>query len=161
MNLMQGLAGAKSTLRSLVYPDVQLSSSYNCYRAVIEGSIIRKDPDLAPLLDESNLWWGPDRVVVGVPVQRGAFYSLEATHPGNTGTAGDWSKKGDVELLRKTYLDFETPVVKLMKHVRAEDLLVWKLTQLPELASWVFKSGTVVLMADGEKFMSEGFGSSH
>ena len=141
--------GAKSTVRSHMYPDIELSSNINCYRVVIDGDVLRRDENLAQLLDESNGWWGPDRVAIGLPVQSGTFYSLELTHPGTTGTAGDWSKHGDVNQLRETYADFEPVIVKLLAYVKSEDLLVWKLVQLPELETWVGKSGKVVLVADG------------
>jgi len=66
------------------------------------------------------------------------------------GTAGEWNKKGDIELFKKTYSDFEPAVVKMVNSVKAEDLLVWKLVQLPDLESWTWKSGKVVLTADGK-----------
>lgn len=71
----------------------------------------------------------------------------------SVGTAGDWNKKGDIELFKKTYSDFEPAVIKMVNSVKAEDLLVWKLVQLPDLESWTWKSGKVVLTADG-KFLT-------
>jgi salicylate hydroxylase len=115
---------------------------------VIPGAILKSDPELCHFTEQSTIWWGPDRTIVGIPVQNGELYSLEATHPGNTGTAGDWNKKGDHELMKNTYLDFELPVQKLIAKVKSDDLLVWKLNQLPDLDSWVFKSGKVGLLGD-------------
>lgn len=143
------LTGAKSFIRRLKYPNINLSTAWNCYRAVIPGSVMRANPALAPLLDNPNFWWGPQRVVVGVPLQAGASYSLELTHPGETGSAGDWSKKGDKKVMRVMFADFEPVVRMLMDVVAQEDLLVWKLVQLPELEEWVWESGRVVLMGDG------------
>ena len=68
---------------------------------------------------------GPDRTVVGIPLQNKAFYSNECCHPGSTGTPGDWNKKRDVELMKKTYADFEPAIGKVMELVKSEDLLVW------------------------------------
>jgi salicylate hydroxylase len=133
-----------------VYPDIQLSSSNNIYRAVIDGSILQKNPRLASLLDEGNIWWGPGRCIVGIPIQRKAFYALSCTHPGDTGTAGEWNKRGDLNQMKATYSDFEPRIRELIEHVNPETLLVWKLTQLPELDSWVFGSGRVVLIGDGK-----------
>lgn len=89
--------GAKSTLRAQLHPNVELYSEYNIYRAVIDGVSLLDDPEVAPLLNESTFWWGPERVIASIPIQRKQFLSLELCHPGNTGTAGDWSKKGDLE----------------------------------------------------------------
>ena len=118
------MVGAKSTLRQLIYPDIQLTSSYNCYRAVVGGALLESDPELASLLDAGNFWWGPDRTVVGIPLQNKSFYSFECCHPESTGTAGDWNKKGEVELMKKAYADFETAIGKVMELVKPEDLLV-------------------------------------
>jgi salicylate hydroxylase len=136
-------------LRSILHPSTELASTYNIYRAVIDGAAIGADPELAPLLDMSSLWWGPGRTVVGIPVQKKEFYSLECPHPGDTGVAGEWNKRGDLELMKKTFSDFEPTVVKLMSKVKPENLLIWKLTQLPELESWVWENGKIVLIADG------------
>jgi hypothetical protein len=38
----------------------------------------------------------------------------------------------------------------MVNSVKPDDLLVWKLVQLPDLESWTWKSGKVVLTADGE-----------
>jgi salicylate hydroxylase len=111
--------------------------------------MLRADPELSQLLETATIWWGPHRNIVGVPIQNGQLFSLECTHPGDTGTAGDWNKKGDVELMKATYSDFEPLVLKLLGMVKAEDLLVWKLNQLPELDSWVFGGGRVCLIGDG------------
>lgn len=142
--------GAKSTIRTLLFPDIQLSSSINCYRAVIPGDSVKSDPDLVSLLDSSNIWCGPERTVVCLSVQNGTMLSVECPHPGNSGTAGDWNKPGDVELLKQTYSDFSPVVRKLLTKIEPENLLVWKLNQLPELKTWVFGSGKVVLLGDGK-----------
>jgi salicylate hydroxylase len=119
------VVGAKSTLRQLIYPDIQLTSYYNFYRAVVDGALLESVPELAPLLDAGNFWWGPDRTVVGIPLQNKTFYSFECCHPGSTGTAGDWNKKGEAELMKKAYADFEPAIGKVMELVKPEDLLVW------------------------------------
>lgn len=133
----------------MIHPNVELMSSIDCFRTVIDGSILEADPELAPLLDRSTLWWGPNRTVVGIPMQDQTSYSLECAHQGDTGTAGDWRKPGDVEVLKATFADWEAPVRKLLTKVKKDDLLLWKLNQLPELETWVFKSGKVVLLGDG------------
>ena len=50
------MVGAKSTLRQLIYPDIQLTSPFSCYRAVVDGALLESDPELAPLLDAGNFW---------------------------------------------------------------------------------------------------------
>ncbi|KAF8850698.1 FAD/NAD(P)-binding domain-containing protein [Acephala macrosclerotiorum] len=160
-DLIIGADGAKSTIRALLHPNIQLKSEYNIYRAVIPGSTFKADPELAPLLDCSTIWWGPHRAIVGIPVQNGEFYSLECCHPGNTGTAGEWNKKGDINLMKETYSDFEPIVAKMMELVKPDELLVWKLNSLPELASWVFKSGKVVLLGDSAHAMLPFSGEGH
>lgn len=131
-----------------MYPEVQLDSTRNCYRTVIPKDVFTANPELSPLLEAANLWWGEHRNVVGVPIQNNSAYSLELAHPGSTGTAGDWSRKGDVDEMRATFSAF-TPIVKLMEFVKPEDLLVWKLVQLPPLEKWSMGNGRVVLIADG------------
>jgi salicylate hydroxylase len=43
----------------------------------------------------------------------------------HTLTAGDWNKKGEAELMKKAYADFEPAIGKVMELVKPEDLLVW------------------------------------
>ncbi|KAH9209432.1 hypothetical protein DL95DRAFT_26040 [Leptodontidium sp. 2 PMI_412] len=160
-DLIIGADGAKSTIRNLMYPDIQLSSSINCYRAVVPESSIKSDPDLAPLLDFSTIWWGPERSVVCMSVQNGTMLSVECPHPGNTGTAGDWNKPGDIEVLKETYSDFNPVVRKLLSKIEPENLLVWKLNQLPELETWVFRSGKVVLLGDAAHAIMPYSGQGH
>ncbi|KAE8451371.1 hypothetical protein EG329_004000 [Mollisiaceae sp. DMI_Dod_QoI] len=68
-DIIIGADGAKSMMRTLLDPKIQLKSSINIYRAVIPGATFRRDPELAPLLDRSTIWWGPHRCIVGIPVQ--------------------------------------------------------------------------------------------
>jgi hypothetical protein len=89
--------------------------------------LLKSDLELSPLLNEGNLWWGPDRTVVGIPFQNKAFYSLGCCHLESTGTTGNWGKEGDVELMKKTHADFESAIEMVMELVRPEDLLLWKL----------------------------------
>ena len=117
---------------------------------MIPKQVFIDNPSLSPLLEGANLWWGDGRNVVGVPIQNNSAYSLELAHPGGTGTAGDWSKKGDVDAMRATFADF-TPIVQLLEFVEREELLVWRLVQLPPLEKWVMGSGRVVLVADGRE----------
>lgn len=135
-----------------MYPSIQLDGTMNCYRTVIPKQVFTENPELAPLLEAANLWWGDGRNVVGVPIQNGSAYSLELAHPGSTGTAGDWSRKGNVDEMRASFSDF-TPIVKLMEFVKPDELLVWKLVQLPPLESWSMENGRVVLIADGMNFL--------
>lgn len=52
--------------------------------------------------------------------------------------------------MKETFSDFEPLVAKLLQLVNLDDLLVWKLNSLPELDTWIFKSGKMVLLGDGE-----------
>ncbi|KUJ08879.1 FAD/NAD(P)-binding domain-containing protein, partial [Mollisia scopiformis] len=160
-DLIIGADGAKSVMRTLLHPNIQLRSSYNIYRAVILGATFKDDPEVAHLLDHSTIWWGPHRAVVGIPVQNGEYYSLECCHPGDTGTAGDWNKKGDVDQMKETFSDFEPHVTKMMRLVKPDDLLVWKLNSLPELDTWSFKSGKVTLLGDSAHAMLPFSGQGH
>ncbi|KAK0123009.1 hypothetical protein ONS96_010022 [Cadophora gregata f. sp. sojae] len=148
-------------MRNIMYPDVQLSSSINCYRAIIPGASAASDPDLAPLLGCSTIWWGPQRAVVCMAVQNGTMLSVECPHPGDTGTAGEWNKPGDMEALKETYSDFEPVVKKLLAKIEPDTLLVWKLNQLPELKTWVFRSGKIVLLGDAAHAIMPYSGQGH
>ncbi|KAH7391208.1 FAD dependent oxidoreductase domain-containing protein [Cadophora sp. MPI-SDFR-AT-0126] len=160
-DLIIGADGAKSTIRNMMYPDIQLSSSINCYRAVVPGNLIKSDPDLAPLLECSTIWWGPERSVVCMAIQDKTMLSVECPHPGNTATAGEWNKPGDVDALKETYSDFDPVVKKLLAKIEPKNLLVWKLNQLPELKTWVSGSGKVVLLGDAAHAIMPYSGQGH
>jgi len=72
------------------------------------------------------------------------------TRPSNTVTAGGWSKRGHIEQMKEMFEGFEPRICEILEMVRKEDLLVWKLVQLPILKSWAAPNGRVVLVADGE-----------
>jgi salicylate hydroxylase len=83
-------------------------------------------------------------------MQNKAYYSLELAHPGDTGTAGEWNKRGNIKEMKEMFADFEHVLQKLINTVKEDDLLVWKLVQLPELEKWYSKYGRIVLLGDGE-----------
>jgi salicylate hydroxylase len=147
-------SGAKSTIRRSMYPDIELNGSLNVFRATIPGELLRGDPDLKDLLEHGSMWWGPHRIIVSAPLQNGSCYGIELAHPGNTGSAGDWKKAGDPMQMKEIFADFTAPEVgKLINLVSPENLLVWKLVQLPTLDSWVGKSGKLVLVGDAAHAM--------
>ena len=139
-------------MRKAMYPDINLSSEQNCYRASLSLSKLQADPDLAPFVGTFDFWMGPQHLVIAAPSSDDDQYSMALYHPGNTGTAGDWKKPGDLVHMRETFKDFALPMRKLLDGV--DSSVVWKVVEVPPIPSWISKVGNVVIIGDAAHGMT-------
>jgi salicylate hydroxylase len=86
-DLIIGCDGIKSAVRRAFIPERELQNVNNpsddCYRAVIDGSVLLEDPEIKTFTEvhETNIWYGPGRHVVGYPVKNGGLYNLVLVYP--------------------------------------------------------------------------------
>lgn len=144
--------GVNSVVRNFMYPDIKVSSSQNCYRASISLSNLQAEQEIAPLLSTFDFWMGPQHLVIAGPSCDEDQYSIALYHPGNTGTAGNWKKPGELAHMRETFKGFASPLRKLLDIV--ESSVVWKVVEVPSLPSWISKGGNVVLIGDAAHGMT-------
>jgi salicylate hydroxylase len=79
-------------------------------------------------------------------------YSMALYHPGNTGTAGDWKKPGDLIHMRAALKEFAQLMKKILDVV--DSSVVWKVVEVPPLPSWISKGGSVVIIGDAAHGMT-------
>jgi hypothetical protein len=89
---------------------------------------------------------GPQHLVIAGPSSDEDQYSMALYHPGNTGTAGDWKKPGDLVHMRETFKDLAQPMRKVLDAV--DSSVVWKVVEVPPLPSWISTGGNVVIIGD-------------
>ncbi|KAN0104053.1 FAD/NAD(P)-binding domain containing protein [Hyaloscypha variabilis] len=151
-DLIVGADGVKSIVRKSIYPDIAISSEQNCYRASITLSKLQADPELSALTNTFDFWMGPQHLVIAGPSSDDDQYSMALYHPGNTGTAGEWKKPGDLAHMRETFKDFALPMRKILDLV--DSSVVWKVVEVPLLPSWISKGGNVVVIGDAAHGMT-------
>ncbi|KAI9745685.1 MAG: hypothetical protein M1818_001219 [Claussenomyces sp. TS43310] len=151
-DIIVGADGVKSVVRKFMYPDINVSSDQNCYRASISLSKVLDDPQTAPLGSSLDFWMGPQHLVIAGPSSDEDQYSIALYHPGDTGTARDWKKPGDLVHMRDTFKDFAPPMRKVLDIV--DSAVVWKVVEVPPLPSWVSKGGKVVIIGDAAHGMT-------
>jgi salicylate hydroxylase len=82
-----------------------MESMLYTYRCSIDERTMLADPMIAHPLKEVTIWVGAQRIVVAAHF-RGDF-GITLPHPGDLGTAGDWTKAGDLNEMRELYKDAE------------------------------------------------------
>lgn len=121
------------------------------YRILIEGNKMRKDPELADLMDHpcTTSWCGPDAHLVGYPIRNEELYNIvvcatcrdEDFKPEDT-----WIALGSPEEFVRRFSSWCPQVTKLTK--LSPSFLKWKLFDLPVLDTWVSDSGKACLLGD-------------
>ena len=139
-------------MRKFMYPDINVSSDQNCYRVSISLSKLQADPETAPLVSTFDFWMGPQHLVIAAPSSDEDQYSMALYHPGDTGTAGDWKRPGNLVHMRAAFKDFAQPMRKVLDAV--DSSVVWKVVEVPPLPSWISKGGSVVIIGDAAHGMT-------
>jgi len=101
---------------------------------------INLDPELAELFQTSNMWWGPQQMVVAIkePNRNMVNVSFEKISQGED--EGDWYSSR--EKFRASFAHFDPRVDKLLKlgENEPEKSYIWKVSALPSLPTVSAKS---------------------
>jgi salicylate hydroxylase len=95
---------------------------------------------------------GPQHLVIAAPSSDEDQYSMTLYHPGNTGTAGDWKKPGDLAHMREAFKVFAPPMRKVFDLI--DSSVVWKVVEVPPLPWWTSKGGKIVIIGDAAHGMT-------
>jgi salicylate hydroxylase len=136
-------------------------------------------PLTAPLINERAIhsWWGPNRHWICGPKSNGQSYDasffihptassplpashVSASNSHDPGKDKDNDRRGDVREVTngvQTY-GYEKRVQAFAKMIPPENCTLWKVTQLPDLPTWVSESGRIVLLGDAAHAMSPHLG---
>ncbi|KAH6867518.1 hypothetical protein B0T10DRAFT_419749 [Thelonectria olida] len=155
-DLVVGADGIRSRTRAalLGYRNVEPNPAANCsYRATVSVEVMSMDPEISHLMTDvnANCWIGPDHHIMAYPIRQGAMYNMVLSHPGGVAAAGKWNEPGNLEEMRECYKNFDPIIRKVVGKVTS--CLNWKIADLPNLPTWVSKSGKVVLLGDAAHAM--------
>ncbi|KAG2233369.1 hypothetical protein INT48_000372 [Thamnidium elegans] len=153
-DLVIGADGIRSKVRRVVIGDNEIAPySTNCaFRATVSAEVMRSDPEISRFMNDvsSNFWIGPKRHVVGYPIKDGTLYNLVMILPG-VAAADKWNEFGDLNEMKESYNDFDPVLKKILSYVTS--CRKWALAELPSIAQWVSRSGTIALVGDAAHAM--------
>lgn len=133
---------------------ISATTHFTGYNLDIPRRLLRGDPSLSSLLNQSNAWVGPRQIIVAINMpDHGDKYNLCFVTEEQAGQEGEWFAIGDLLKLKATYAHFDPIVQKLLNLANPNDCYIWRLSQMPPLSNWVQKSGRVVLSGDAAHAM--------
>lgn len=129
------------------------------YRAMIPRTTMMARLDTAQLMSSNNsqLFMGPHRALLGYPIARGELYNiaitiLNTTTEIDTARVGKWDEPVASSELKTMFHDFCPQVQVLLDLV--EHCTKWTIAEVPSLKSWSSASGRAVLLGDAAHAMS-------
>ncbi|OBT64250.1 hypothetical protein VE03_06886 [Pseudogymnoascus sp. 23342-1-I1] len=147
-SLVVGADGQRGLMKDIVAGEMVESEATGdaAYRALLPAEVM-DDPIFASLelRKYATTWLGPGRHLVSYYVSGGAYYNVVILVPDNPGEES-WKKIGDMNALRKQFVDWDPRVQKLLELV--DNSYVWKLRDRPALKRWLHPEGNLVLLGD-------------
>lgn len=153
--MLTRILGIKSRIKSLLNPGKgQLFSGINDYMMNVSAETIRADPELAPLLETANSWWGPTGcVIVGIAgVEENVHLSMEfCVLSEDTGAEGNLITITDIDTIKESFKDWDPLLTKLLNLV--DKARVWRLAYTEPGLNWTRPDSRVILIGDAAHAM--------
>ena len=144
------LLGIKSKCREAVITDHEVKIISNptiSFRTLVPGELLRKDPDLMPLIENpsATCWIGPECHIMAYPIRNGAIYNFVLIHEGSV-TVGKSNEPAPLSDIKERYRNWNPEVKKVIDLVPA--CYKWHTAYLEKLERWSSESGRIVLIGD-------------
>ena len=142
--------GYRSVVRnSIVGEQVKSISTFGAYNVDIPRSLLKADPSLSHLLEESNFWLGPSQIVAGLNMSdHGDKMNLCLISEELAGKEGEWYTLGDLKMVKAKFANFEPSIHKMLDLADPKDCYIWRFSEIPPLPRWVSKNSRVVIAGD-------------
>lgn len=149
-DLVVGADGINSTLREVFLgrADPPVLTGDLAYRLLLDTEDMRKDPELASLVEEPqvNYWLGPDAHAVNYVLKGGKQFNMVLLVPDDI-PPGANTVAGNVEEMQAYFKDWDPRISKLT--ALCKEVLKWRLCIRPGLEpTWSHSSGSFTLLGD-------------
>ncbi|KAH6642750.1 salicylate hydroxylase [Boeremia exigua] len=148
-DLVVACDGVKSIARAAMGQDVEPHETGDtCFRAVIPGEVLRRDPELASLVTTPGFeqWLGPDHHIIGYNMQKEATYNLLMVIPDDNTMVG-YKAPASASEVRTAFAGWNPVCTKLLTLV-PPDLERWRLIDLKPVSKWLHPSSRLLLIGD-------------
>jgi salicylate hydroxylase len=148
-DIVIGADGISSIVRSAITTMPHNPSPMIGFHLDIPERLLKADPDLAPLVEESNFFLGPGQTVVAINMpDKDNVYNVFLGSMETSDEKGDWFEHADRNLIKKKFADFEPRIQKLVDLSDPEHCYIWHLRDMPVLPTWVSDEGSTVIIGD-------------
>lgn len=128
--------------------------AFTAFNIDMPRALIAKLPDLSSLLQESNFWLGPSRIVIAVNMpDHNDNLNICLVSEDSEGEEGEWHTHGDLGKVKSKFADFEPRIASLLDLARPENCYTWRFSDLPPLEKWSNENGKMVIVGDAAHAM--------
>ncbi|KAK4499898.1 hypothetical protein PRZ48_008084 [Zasmidium cellare] len=161
-DLIVGADGIHSHARAAVLPEMgpePKTTEFAAYRATIEVSKMRADPELSWLLEKPslNIWIGDGSHVMAYTISRGEAFNMVLCHADQSDPA-TWAQDTAVDDMKKHFASWDPQLVKLTSMI--DSCLKWPLKTGARLRTWIHPSSKMLILGDAAHamlpYMSQG-----
>ena len=139
-DILVGADGLRSTVRTVFFGEApRIFTGYLAWRTVVSAARF----DFVPA-NCISIWLGAGRHVISYPIRDGGQVYAGCYVPADEALLEDWSKSGDVAELRKSFVDADPGLRRLIAGV--DEAFITGIFYRGPLDSW--RKGRVVLLGD-------------
>ncbi|KIW68488.1 hypothetical protein PV04_04430 [Phialophora macrospora] len=153
-DVLVGADGIKSITR-LSIPGAHeppFDSGKSAFRFMISRSDVAQDPVTSKYCEHPGdllMFFAPDRRLVVYPTNDNKelnFVCIHPSHETKSATSGSWNNQTNIDMLIRTYQDFDPSVQALLRKADPATLKVWNLMDMTPLSTFVH--GRMALIGD-------------
>ncbi|KAH7393696.1 hypothetical protein BKA64DRAFT_676771 [Cadophora sp. MPI-SDFR-AT-0126] len=161
-DLVVAADGVKSMARAVVLGGAEappVHTGFAAYRATVDVEKMKKDPEVAWLLERSslNIWIGEDRHVMTYTIAGGRTFNLVLSHVDKSDVS-TWKQENIIQDMRNYFVGWDPCLTKIISFI--DKTIKWPLLSGQPLTRWVAPSGKSLLIGDAAHamvpYMSQG-----